>query len=170
MPPKFAGMPRSGLPDASRIWFAALRLLANNVDWSEAEWGNKTYLEPLLDADEPLGELARVVLCLGLSAKEPGEHTLAADVLAAAITDGRVDGQILSPTLAKLLTTGDIKPARWAKVFGDVARISPLHAHIVRLTLENTLAEAGKRSPIRPRTCITCWSCCWNCSPNPAPP
>jgi hypothetical protein len=120
------------------------RLLANNVDWSEAEWGNKTYLEPLLDADEPLGELARTALCLGLSAKEPGEHTLAADVLAAAISDGRVDGQCLAPTLAKLLTTADIKPGRWGKVFGDVARISPLHAHIVRLTLENTLAAAGK--------------------------
>jgi hypothetical protein len=120
------------------------RLLANNVDWSEAEWGNKTYLESLLDADEPLGELARIALCLGLSAKEPGEHTLAADALAAAISDGRVDGQCLTPTLARLLTTADIKLGRWAKVFGDVARISPLHAHIVRLTLENTLAAASK--------------------------
>jgi hypothetical protein len=120
------------------------RLLANNVDWSEAEWGNKTYLEPLLDADEPLGELARTALCLGLSAKEPGEHTLAADALAAAIADGRVDGQCLAQTLATLLTTARIKPGRWSKVFGDVARISLLHAHIVRLTLENTLAAAGK--------------------------
>jgi hypothetical protein len=83
-------------------------------------------------------------LCLGLSAKEPGEHTLAADALAAAIGDGRVDGQSLAPTLAKLLTTAGIKPGRWSKVFGDVARISPLHAHIVRLTLENTLAAAAK--------------------------
>lgn len=119
-------------------------LLANNVDWVEAEWGNKTYLEPLLDADEPLGELARVALCLGLSAKEPGEQTLAADALAAAISDGRVDGQCLAPTLATLLTTAGIKPGRWGKVFGDVARISPLHALVVRLTLENTLAVAGK--------------------------
>ena len=71
-------------------------LLANNIDWSEAEWGNKTYLEPLLDGDEPLGELARTLLCLGLSAKEPGEHVLAADALAAAISDGRVDGQCLA--------------------------------------------------------------------------
>lgn len=118
-------------------------LLANNLDWWEAEWGNKAYLEPLLDADEPLGEMARLVLCLGLSAKEPGEHTLAADALAAAISDGRVDGQSLAPTLATLSTTAMIKPGRWAKVFGSVARISPLHAQIVRLTLENTLAAAG---------------------------
>ncbi|HEX5104981.1 MAG TPA: DUF6493 family protein [Pirellulaceae bacterium] len=121
-----------------------VRLLANNVDWSEAEWGNKVFLEPLLAPDEPLGELARVALCLGLSAKEPGEHTLAVDALIAAIADGRVDGQNLAPTLAKLLTTGDIKPGRWAKVFGDVARVSPLHGHIVQLMLENTLAAAGQ--------------------------
>lgn len=119
-------------------------LLANNIDWSEAEWGNKTYLEPLLDADEPLGELGRTALCLGLSAKEPGEHTLAADVLAAAISDGRVDGQCLAPTLAIFLTTAGIKVGRWSKVFGVVARISPLHAHVVRQTLENTLALAGR--------------------------
>jgi hypothetical protein len=120
------------------------RRLANNVDWSEAEWGNKTYLQPLLDPEEPLGELARVALCLGLSAKDPGEHTLAADVLAGAIKDGRVDGQVLAPTLAKLLTTANVKPGRWAKVFGSVARISRLHACIVRRMLENTLAAAAK--------------------------
>jgi hypothetical protein len=123
---------------------AGARYLAGNLDWWSAEWANKTYLEPLLDADAPLGEMGTLVLCLGLSAKEPGEHTLAADALAAAIADGRVDGQCLAPTLAQLLTTAGIKPARWTKVFAGVARISPLHAHVVRLTLENTLAEAAK--------------------------
>lgn len=120
------------------------RLLANNIDWSEAEWGNKTYLEPLVDGDEPLGELARVALCLGLSAKEPGEHTLATDVLAAAIEDGRVDGRCLAHTLATFLKTAGVKPARWAKAFGAVARISPLHTLIVRLTLENVITLAGE--------------------------
>jgi hypothetical protein len=127
------------------------RLLANNVDWFQPQWGNKTYLEPLLDGDEPLGELARTALCLGLSAKEPGEHTLAADVLAAAISDGRVDGATLAQILATLLTTAGIQPRRWGKVFGDVARISPLHAHIVGLTLENTLAAAGKSLAAPPK-------------------
>jgi hypothetical protein len=132
-------------PAGSEAHFAAgARYLADNLDWWSAEWANKTYLESLLDADAPLGEMGTLVLCLGLSAKEPGEHTLAADALAAAISDGRVDGRCLAPTMARLLTTAGVKPGRWAKVFASVARISPLHAHVVRLTLENTLAEAGK--------------------------
>jgi hypothetical protein len=132
-------------PAGREAQFAAgARRLGNNLDWSSAYWANKAYLEPLLDPDTPLGEMATLVLCLGLSAKEPGEHTLAADALAAAISDGRVDGNCLAPTLAKLLTTAGIKPARWAKVLADVARISPLHHLIVRTTLENTLAAAAK--------------------------
>jgi hypothetical protein len=67
---------------------------------------------------------------------------LAADALAAAISDGRVDGNCLAPTLARLLTTAGIKPGRWAKVLAGVARLSPLHQHMVRRTLENTLAAA----------------------------
>ena len=118
--------------------------LANNLDWSEAEWGNKAFLEPLLDPDLPLGEMGTLVLCLGLSAKEPGEHGLASDALAGAIADGRVDGAKLAPTMAKLLTTAGIKPGRWAKVFSDVARISPLHLHVVQQILSETLVAAGK--------------------------
>jgi hypothetical protein len=132
-------------PAGHKAQFAAgARRLGNNLDWSSAYWANKTHLQPLLDPDTPLDELGMLVLCLGLAAKEPGEHMLAADALAAAIRDGRVDGQRLAQTLATLLTTVGIKPGRWSKVFGDVARISPLHAHVVRLTLENTLAAAGK--------------------------
>jgi hypothetical protein len=130
-------------PAGREAHFAAgARRLGNNLDWSSTYWANKTYLEPLLDPDTPLFEMAALALCLGLSAKEPGEHTLAADALAAAISDGRVDGQRLAPTLAKLLTTGGIKPGRCAKVLADVARISPLHGYVVRKTLENTLAAA----------------------------
>lgn len=130
-------------PAGPEAHFAAgARQLGNNLDWSGAEWANKTYLDPLLDPDTPLGEMGKLVLCLGLSAKEPGEHTLAADALAAAISDGRVDGQRLVPTLARLLTTAGIKPGRWAKVLADVARLSPLHRYVVRQTLENTLAAA----------------------------
>jgi hypothetical protein len=121
--------------------------LARNLDWWEAQWANRTYLEPLLDPDVPLRPLALLLLVLGLAAKQPGEHGLATDAAIAAIHDGRVDGERLGTVMAELLPTGLIKSARWAKTLGDVARVSPLHAHVVQVALARSLRGDPKRYP-----------------------
>jgi hypothetical protein len=127
-------------PANREAWFAiAAPPFASNLDWWEAEWGQRTYLEPLLDPDVPLGSLAVLCLALGLAAKEPGEHVLAVDALVAAIDDGRLDAARLGQALALLLPTGLVKPPRWAKTLGQAARVSPLHLHVISEAVQQSL-------------------------------
>jgi hypothetical protein len=135
-------------PSAREAWCAAGACsLADNLDWWEACWGNRVYLEPLLDPDTHPGRMARLLLLLGLAAKEPGERGLATDVLIAAITDGRVTGASLGEILAEVLALGPAKGARLAKTLADAARTSPLHGETVRTALEMVLAGAPELRP-----------------------
>jgi hypothetical protein len=113
--------------------------LSCNLDWWEAEWGNKTLLEPLLDPDMPLEQMGLLLLALGLAAKDPGEHGLATDALIAAIDGGRVDGDSLGGVLAELLPSGLVKAARFAKTLGQAARPSPLHVCTISTAIERSL-------------------------------
>jgi hypothetical protein len=124
-------------------------VLADNLDWWEASWENKKFLEPLLDPNCPIGEMGTLLLSLGLVAKEPGEHGLATDILVAAIEQGRMDAARLSPPLVQILQQAKGKPARLAKVLGVVGQTSPLHLFAVRELLENMLAAtlAEKDTP-----------------------
>src|SRR5262249_8272706 len=126
---------------------AGCAALASNLDWVEADWANKTYLESLLDPDVPLEEMGYLLLALGLAAKDPGEHGLATDALIAAIDDGRVDAEGLGSILARLLPTGLVKAARYAKTLGQAARVSPLHAWTIACTLEGGLRHDPRQAP-----------------------
>jgi hypothetical protein len=126
---------------------AGCAALASNLDWVEADWANKTYLEGLLDPDVPLGEMGYLLLALGLAAKEPGEHGLATDALIAAIDDGRVDAEGLGGILARLLPTGLVKAARYAKTLGQAARVSVLHAWTIARALERGLCHDPAQAP-----------------------
>jgi hypothetical protein len=124
-------------PQAHEALFAGAAVeVANNLDWWEAEWRNRSYFEPLLDPGTPLRRMGLLLLCLGLAAKEPGEHGLATDVAIAAIQDGRLGTDNWGPQLAELLSTDLIKLGRWAKTLGDVARVSPLHSAVVQRSLQ----------------------------------
>lgn len=51
-------------------WFArVLPRFANNLDWLEAVWPNRT----LLDTDLPFMPMAQLMLALGLAANQPDE-------------------------------------------------------------------------------------------------
>ncbi|MGH8030638.1 MAG: DUF6493 family protein, partial [Arenimonas sp.] len=77
--------PLAGLSAALVAWSATLvpsdmeaffaegaRTMGDNLDWWEAQWQNKEYQRPLLDATVAAGEMARLVLACGLLGKEPG--------------------------------------------------------------------------------------------------
>lgn len=129
-------------PAGREAYFAVgCQALGQNLDWWEAAWSNKILLEPLLDANCPLGEVGRLLLCIGLFAKEPGEHGLATDALVAAIQDGRVDAQRLASPLIHFLQSGGVKPTRLAKALSIVARQSPLHSLVVRELLEAIMVQ-----------------------------
>jgi hypothetical protein len=140
-------------PIARESWLArGVEAIAMNLDWWEAEWNNRTYLEPLTDPDVPLKPMAILLLTLGLAAKEASEYGLATDALIVAVDDGRIDGLLIGGSMRALLSSGLIKPARWAKTLSDAARVSPLHARTIAHAIEIALAE-GLADP--PRDLLT---------------
>ncbi|MBS0262753.1 MAG: hypothetical protein JSS02_12435 [Planctomycetes bacterium] len=132
-------------PDA--VFALAGRKLADNLDWWTANWGTRTYLEPLLDPDVPLRDMAILALLLGLAAKEPGERGLATDACIAAISDGRLDGSQMGQMMSRLWPSGLINLARWADSLGQVSRSSPLHAEVVRSAIDLSLSAQSKVPP-----------------------
>jgi hypothetical protein len=120
---------------------------SHNLDWWQAEWENKTFLEPLLDPDTPFEPMGLLLLTLGLAAKDAGEHGLATDILIAAIDDGRMDGELLGGILAELLPSGLVKAARLAKTLAQAARPSPLHASMIATAIERSLRGDPAKAP-----------------------
>lgn len=147
-------------PGGREAWLAkGAWMIGANLDWWEAEWENRVYLEALLDPDTDLGGMGGILLGLGLATKEPGESSLATDALIAGIQDGRVTGASLADVLSYLLTLGVdpapdttrpggvINASRWAKTLAGAARVSPLHAAVVHRALQRTLGSAPSLRP-----------------------
>ena len=99
-----------------------------NIDWWEAQWQNRTMMEPLLDSGTPLRYAGSLFLAGMLAAKEPGESGLATDIAIRAIEDGRVGSDNLGEALTLLLPSGVIKPGRWQKTLAEVVpRVTGTH-------------------------------------------
>jgi len=122
--------------------------LGENLDWWEASWWNRCYLEPLLDTNVPLQPMGQLMLMCGLAAKEPGEHGLATDIAILSIEDGRLGTDNLSSMLADAFGSHFFNQTRVAKRLTDIAAASELHAYVVMLACElaigNGSAGAGK--------------------------
>lgn len=134
---------------ANRELFYAMGVkeLAPNVDWWQAKWHVRCYLEPMLLPAEPVGEMGRLLLALGLVAKEPGEHGLATDVLIRAVAESRIDPLRLGDTLGRLYDHGEIKGNRIASTLADAARVSVAHSDAVATALERMLAVMHGPAP-----------------------
>jgi hypothetical protein len=133
-------------PIQREAWFAAwAQPFADNLDWWEAEWGNRVFLEPLLDPDVPLDPMARLMLALGLAAKEPGESSLATDALIGTIDDARFDPGRFGESLSFLMPM--LKAARLARTFAQAARVSPLHRHLLCRAVQATLRGNPEDAP-----------------------
>ena len=90
-------------PIARETWLAkGVEAIGLNLDWVEADWNNRIYLEFLIDPDLPLKPMALLLLTLGLAAKQADEYGLATDALIAAIDDGRIDGPLLGESMRPL--------------------------------------------------------------------
>ncbi len=105
------------------FYAAGAQVIARNLDWWSAEWGNRVFLETLAVDALPYGPMAFELLALGLAAKEPGEAMAASDALVHALASGRVTGDVLGATCARLATRGKITISRWTKRLGAVARM-----------------------------------------------
>ncbi|MCA9061288.1 MAG: hypothetical protein KDA85_22395, partial [Planctomycetaceae bacterium] len=129
-------------PAAQDSFFAAgAQSLMDNLDWWEAAWHHRSFLEPLLDSDTPLRSIGQFLLLCGLAAKEPGEHGLAVDIAIQAIRDGRLGTDNLSAVLSSHVPAGLFNFTRLSKRCRDIAAVSPLHATVIFVAWEKCLAE-----------------------------
>lgn len=121
--------------------------LVKNIDWWEAAWHNRCFLNPLLDSDTPLRDIGLFMLFCGLASKEPGEHGLAVDITIQAITDGRMGTDNLRDAIAQHASSGVFNLTRLATRFQDVASTSELHAFVVMHAWEYALNDDFNEIP-----------------------
>ena len=124
-------------------WFGAgCRDLGYNIDWWQADWSTRAYLEPLLDPRTAIGPMGGLLIALGLGAKESSENMLAVDALIGALSEGRFSGDRLGLALVEASASGAIKFSRWSKQLVRVAQAGPKQANAVFHAIE-ALFESG---------------------------
>lgn len=109
--------------DLEPFFAEAARAIGNNVDWWEAQWQNRAYLDVLLEPGTAMSPMAMLALGLALAGKEPGQTALAVDALARGVQDGRLDVAAMAGTLARLWATPLVKGPRYAKSLAAAAQI-----------------------------------------------
>jgi len=120
------------LPGNLEAFFAeGARALGNNLDWWEAQWQNRAYLQPLLDPTVAMTPMATLALALGLAGTEPGQTALATDALVRTLSDRRLDATTLGTVIGKLLATPMIKAARYRKSLQQSLQMAPQLADAV---------------------------------------
>ncbi|AGC48104.1 ribonucleotide reductase [Myxococcus stipitatus DSM 14675] len=135
-------------PSGMEAYFASQAYpLSFNLDWNSAVWGNVASYEQLLHPWLRMGPMARLVLAMGLSAKEPGEHGVSADATLAALDTGRLTAEDLGEMMSELRPTGLINSKRWAATLARVASTSEAHALQVACILQRTLRKTEGPAP-----------------------
>jgi len=127
-------------------WFAAgCHDLAYNLDWWEADWSTRAYLETLVEPHTRIGSMGGLLLALGLGAKEAGESMLAVDGLIASIAQDRLPDAVLSRALIQAASSGAIKFARWSKQFARAATAGIPQATAIFVAIE-AFFESGQQT------------------------
>lgn len=122
----------SMIPSCLEAVFAeGAHAIANNLDWWEAEWHNKAYLDLLLDPTVPISRSAIMLLSFALAGKEPGQTAIAIDALLASWLEGRLDAAELGNAIHGLLATPQVKASRYAKSLTRAARAHALAPQLV---------------------------------------
>ncbi len=122
--------------------------LGNNLDWSEACWQNRAYLDVLLQSTDPLTPMGQLMICAALAGKEPGQTALAIDATAQCLLQGRVSVQALAELLAALWATPLPKGPRLAKSLAAVAQSHaslPLGVYPLLCAMAITQPEAPRK-------------------------
>jgi Family of unknown function (DUF6493) len=137
-------------PGDRETWAATGSLpIARNIDWWSAEWANRAYLEPFVDAVTPIGPHGRALVGIALGAKEAGERGLATDVATLALGDGRLTASTLAEGLRAAAAISCDRPNRWALSLADVAAPSDDHAAAVADAIGRTLPALAGRPPAK---------------------
>jgi hypothetical protein len=125
-------------------WFAAgCRDLGMNIEWWQADWSTRAYLEPLVEPHTAIGPMGGLLLALGLGAKESGLSMLAVDALIASLGEGRLTAAALGGALIQAASSDAIKFARWSKQLARAAQSGSPQARAIFLAVEE-LFESGQ--------------------------
>jgi hypothetical protein len=111
--------------DLEAFFAEGARALGNNLDWDEAQWQSKAYLEPLLDPTVTPGPMGTLMLACALAGKEPGQTALAVDCLVRLQAQARFDAALFAATTRRLLSSSLVKAARYRKSLDAALRIEP---------------------------------------------
>ncbi len=123
---------------------AGVEAVSQNLDWWEAQWHNRGYVEVLLDLSLELTRPAYQLLALALAAKDPAESTIAVDAFIAQDRAGRLSIDAMADELAQLLSWGVTMPSRIA---ASLARVHADRPTTVPSVIERSLRpdQAGMR-------------------------
>jgi Family of unknown function (DUF6493) len=128
-------------PDDLEAFYAeGAHAVGNNLDWWEANWQNRAYLDVVLESTAVLSPMGRLLVAVGLAGKEPGQTALAVDALVQCLQQGRVTSQEMGDVLAALWATPLIKGPRIAKSLAAVAAADLALASMVYSMLGTMLA------------------------------
>lgn len=98
------------------------------------------FLLPLFEPDRPLCRMAARALWIATASKDGNARGMATEVWIALIADDRVPVNIAIAGCRDVFAGGWMKMNRIAEIFTEVSAVSPLHAFVVALMLEDFLA------------------------------
>ncbi|MEN3279943.1 MAG: hypothetical protein V7607_1083 [Solirubrobacteraceae bacterium] len=128
---------------SQQLWAESIearhQTLVSDTERSPRE-GGAGLLGLALDPDRPLGDIGALAIAIGLAVGEPTQEAVALDAAIAAIADSRLDGPTLGAPARNVLAAGIVLPTRLAPALRTVAAESPLHAEVVRVSLEHAVA------------------------------
>ncbi len=134
-------------------WFAAgCMALGANLNWHEAQWGNRAYLEPLSEPGVTIGKAGRRLTAFGLLAKNPAEGVLAVDGIVAGIADGRLDATGLDDVFDCVVSWIPYTTLKRAiPRIAAVAKASSGHAWFIAEAIERVLTRRAPENtaPVR---------------------
>jgi hypothetical protein len=121
--------------------------IANNLNWDEANWQHRAYLDLLLDSQFHFDSLSLNLLILALGGKEPGQTALARDVALNAWLEGRLSAEDLGVVLSQWLPDSLVKPARYCKCLKELSRMHTLAPQLVFQVLCHALQLPSSIAP-----------------------
>jgi hypothetical protein len=127
--------------DLDPFFLEGVARIGNNLDWWEAHWEDRAFLEPLLEVPANLSDIAVRLLTLALAAKEAAIRGLAADAAGQALADGRLTPNALGASLAGAWSTPLVTPRRYTLSLAAAAQASSQTQGLVRHAITFGLRE-----------------------------
>lgn len=126
---------------AAPSYTEAATLPALAASLHHGRWPAPVMLEPLLDGEQPLGQISSQLLVLAVSCDDATTRIAGRDVYIALIGDGRLDADGMAAVIATFITNDLIKTNRVVEELEAVSDASDLHGDEVLRLLDGIIAR-----------------------------